>query len=1004
MQSEFDRSALMEFLRNSNEHYAKISEMLRELPKLLSYIQTTFPHYTTHTIEHSKQIVVRISQFLFDPDGKTCAASGLNHLEAFILVASAFLHDLGMVVSETEKQELLVSVDWQNWLQGDESRQEKWGKLRDAIKAAAASANDSKILAADYEARLFLSDYFRQNHHRRSRKLTMSLQPQLGRFAFDDPILTRTISDVCEAHGLSHSELDSAERYPLNRTIGGYSVNVRFLAIVLRLGDLLDLSHERACPMLVSAAAPIPRESLSHWTQYQRISDLSIDPTEIRLRAECENADEHRVLRDWCQWIVDELRNVNMALTGGKRHSSWIPPKASLVGENPTIIIKPSDQASYKPVDWRFEFDEKQIFERLVVDTYRGRIDFLRELLQNAADATRCKMYQDAARANRTMDANPAYTDIAIRQNYPISLDIITERPNPTGSERLKQVRIRDIGIGMSSEIIEKYFLQIGKSFYGSQDFKNQYKFHPVSKFGIGFLSVFSASSDVEVKTLHAKENASPVRLRLSGPRNYIIVERADISIPGTEITIKVDDQLNFDAEKIEATIRDWCVSVEFPILLKINSRSIEIRSELETAATFEIPKLEEPGSKFLLEHSDFVRSDVKARFYWISLVTKDGISDPSQTSYYCDTYQKDYPSAEYSEPPRSWMASDGFSIRNSSPYRGLSSYSMERGLIPQFDFRSDTVRPNLSRSEVDFGDRDLHAEFRSSAIQEILRKTAAQSGIDNQRRWRILNSFILSVSNYSDIPEFCNADWFQKLDGVVRWFSNGIEPRYSQLGEIREREIFSEIVGERYGYKFHENGTLSLPKLAPTLNLFTENDCIVSAYKWSNFSVIHSILRLDREIQSVRKISDEFVRIDWMKAATDIASTCPNFEKVQTRRRGRVKEVSIGPFEKMDQMIGLSEYENGFDRGVLLNSNNALVVWLDINLFGRDSDNGRIDVRLWREPVWDTLKDAVSLASEERRLKLENLLKRLNGMYPDLHMPLPESIDVGCFKIEVRH
>src|SRR3989304_917417 len=47
----------------------------------------------------------------------------------------------------------------------------------------------------------------------------------------------RTIADVCIAHGLRHRELDDPERFPDRRDVRGQPTNVRFLAIMLRLGD-----------------------------------------------------------------------------------------------------------------------------------------------------------------------------------------------------------------------------------------------------------------------------------------------------------------------------------------------------------------------------------------------------------------------------------------------------------------------------------------------------------------------------------------------------------------------------------------------------------------------------------------------------------------------------------------------------------------------------------------------------------------------------------------------
>lgn len=175
---------------------------------------------------------------------------------------------------------------------------------------------------ADLETRFLLAEFIRRGHHLRARTVIEQHQPTLGRFAFDDLVLQRTIADVCVAHGLRTHELEDQERFPDRRDIRGNAVNVRLLAILLRLGDLLDMSVDRACPLLLNAACPLPADSLAHWTQYQRITHRLTAPDRIEITAECENQGEHRVL-DWCQWIVDEVRASRTLLARSKRHHEY---------------------------------------------------------------------------------------------------------------------------------------------------------------------------------------------------------------------------------------------------------------------------------------------------------------------------------------------------------------------------------------------------------------------------------------------------------------------------------------------------------------------------------------------------------------------------------------------------------------------------------------------------------------------------------------------------------
>jgi hypothetical protein len=59
-------SALAKYLERTNKLlYGKLAELRREVTRLLTYVPRTFEHYTSHTIEHSDQIVLQISKILF---------------------------------------------------------------------------------------------------------------------------------------------------------------------------------------------------------------------------------------------------------------------------------------------------------------------------------------------------------------------------------------------------------------------------------------------------------------------------------------------------------------------------------------------------------------------------------------------------------------------------------------------------------------------------------------------------------------------------------------------------------------------------------------------------------------------------------------------------------------------------------------------------------------------------------------------------------------------------
>lgn len=283
----------------------KVIEVREVLTRWLAYIPQTFSRFTQHTVEHSDEIVIQLSKMLFNEDDPDKPTIELTPVEAYILIVCAYLHDAGMVSSDEEKETILNDENWKRWTA--DSASDRWHQI-EALRSGSTPPDDlTRHFIADVLTRDMIAEFLRRTHHKRVLKVIQN-QSAVGRFAFDDNRLKETIGVICVAHGVLREELEDPFVYPRLRQLRGENVNVRLLAILLRLGDLLDLRESRACPILFNAASPIGPASLPHWLQYQRIKQFAVSPSAIEIIAGCQNIDEHRILRDWCQWIVDEVK------------------------------------------------------------------------------------------------------------------------------------------------------------------------------------------------------------------------------------------------------------------------------------------------------------------------------------------------------------------------------------------------------------------------------------------------------------------------------------------------------------------------------------------------------------------------------------------------------------------------------------------------------------------------------------------------------------------------
>jgi molecular chaperone HtpG len=578
-------------LKEKPAYFYKAEELRDTVTGWLGYIVQTFPHYTKHTVDHSDNIVGQMSHLLFPDKGKKPAVS-LSPIEAYILIAAAYLHDAGMVVAEDEKRTILESDEWKSWIAGGAS--ERWEKvqtIRDAPEPADRSVRD---FLADLYTRHLIAEFVRRVHHKRAARVIAEHPVTFEHFSLKDPLVARTIADVCIGHGLSHNELKDPSRYPEQRQLAGDHANVRWMAIMLRLGDLLDMRADRACPLLLNAAAPLPPESVVHWTQYQKLTHFLVAPKKIEIRAECDTREEYQVLRDWCQWIEEEAKNAALVMMHAERHSDWKPPE-------PKIDIGKSSSARFLVEDWKFELDRDAVFDRLIHDVYDEPITFIRELIQNALDATRVQMYLDLDADGLRRPEYPTQIDEVRRERYPveITLETRTIRSEHTGTEEERQFfTINDYGVGMDRDIISRYLLQIGRSYYVSDEFQRAFRFVPTSRFGIGFLSVFAVADQITIDTFKPTSPAhdGPIQLTLRGVRNYVLPQVGSRDRRGTRIEILLKKPLVSDVVEV---IEDWCRRVEVPIRVLTSEGTTVIRSEKPTDFESHVADLDSPGAEW---------------------------------------------------------------------------------------------------------------------------------------------------------------------------------------------------------------------------------------------------------------------------------------------------------------------------------------------------------------------------------------------------------------------
>ena len=458
---------------------------------------------------------------------------------AAIRLAVEALPGMRLSWNEPERVDLIAQGNrmiqcFEDWLLDDEQKQFLSARPRDMFILHAASYLHGIGLTAirenikDREANALVRDLFR-----RSEEFIRTNWQELG---ISNETVAGIVARVCLQAGKIVAEnqgVDDSKAAALE----GAAVNVPLLAACLGLCKALDLISPATRSQLHSLLPKGSRISIDRMGACFKIAEIGSHPHvngTIRLNINCNHPEVHRALKHHERFVQRLLESLNQQIRPRFLYSD---------------VIYEIEPEGYTPIDLKFNVDSSaglQLFtgNRL----YSDRRVFLRELVQNAVDACNYrKLIDDSYSAAITIEFND---------------DVST-------------IKIRDNGIGMTRQWIEKYFLAIGISFYQSNEIRNinrdnRIDFGFISQFGIGFLSSFQVAEMIVIKT--RKKGHPGLMITISGLRDYFDVRVLEKDYPvGTEVT------LHLKASKIK-----YCRSMEYVGYLKTNVRFLQVPVELK--------------------------------------------------------------------------------------------------------------------------------------------------------------------------------------------------------------------------------------------------------------------------------------------------------------------------------------------------------------------------------------------------------------------------------------
>lgn len=455
----------------------------RRVELLASEIHRNLPDYTVHDISHLDALWEMAD---------IIAGKGfpLTPTEAFVLGGAILLHDLGMGLASYPQglSDLRKDARWADTVTG--LYLSKFNRLpsekeitdppedikRDAIGLML------RVLHAP-RAEQLASDCWRAKPDDSPQYLIEDVEIRLA--------FGRTIGRIAHSHWWPVERLESEFRIPLGAPHWGpvgWTVDPLKIACILRVADAGHIDARRA-PTFLRAIRRPASYSDEHWKFQERLQKPRLVDDSLVYTSgaafELQDAQSWWLCLDTLTMVDRELRQVDALLAD--RGTRRLAGRRVAGVESPERLRSYIQTNGWMPVNTLVQVsDIPRLVKMFGGEELYGNDPTapVRELIQNASDAVRTRRFVEG----RTHD----WGEIYIR----------------TGTdERSDWIEVEDTGVGMSSEVLTRYLLDFGTSYWGSSLMLDEFPgllakgIKPTGKYGIGFFSVFMLGEAVRVRT-----------------------------------------------------------------------------------------------------------------------------------------------------------------------------------------------------------------------------------------------------------------------------------------------------------------------------------------------------------------------------------------------------------------------------------------------------------------------------------------------------------------------
>lgn len=247
----------------------------------------------------------------------------------------------------------------------------------------------------------------------------------------------------------------------------------RRIAAMLRLGDLLDMDNHRFDSNAYLLNGKVPKSTTYHMEKEAALRHFLVNKNCIEASFDCPDEGSYEAASSWMTWLKQETENLAL------HWNDIVPDNFGSAPVLKTSKITLNGLSLKGDALRRFDFNSKSVFELMEgANIYKNQFSCLRELVQNAEDATKARFWEDIQSGEiklihsiRNLKQLVPF-DIAKEDydKYKIQVNIAYD-----SVKKLYSISVRDRGIGITDKRLEQ-MEKVASSWQKRNENKTEYE------------------------------------------------------------------------------------------------------------------------------------------------------------------------------------------------------------------------------------------------------------------------------------------------------------------------------------------------------------------------------------------------------------------------------------------------------------------------------------------------------------------------------------------------